>query len=193
MDRPEREAPGWQTVTAELDSGELGGGGHWPHPPVKLGLHTTPGSTGAVDVDDLSLKTADGQELLANGDFSQGAQRWLFVTDQDLAWHIHELWVELYFAQGPLGILALVLLLTAAGMALWPAFRAVEPLAVGLMAGLLGILAVGLLGSVLDTARLAMLLYLGALVPAGSFRHTLSPRRGQTDGRYRGGSPATPL
>ncbi len=158
---------GWQDLSSDFQSGRLGAGGRWPHPPVKLALPNASGF-GALDLDAVSLKTQDGRELLANGDFSDGARHWLFVTDQDLAWHIHEQWVELYFAQGLLGVLALAVLLTAAGMALWSPFRAGDRLSVGLSAGLLGVLTVGLLGSVLDAAPLSMLFYLALLYPAGA-------------------------
>jgi len=167
---PEGAGNGWVELAADFDSGKLGTGGHWPHPGVKLAL---PNSGGTVDLDHVSLRAPDGRELIANGDFSQGARRWLFVSDQDLAWHIHEQWVELYFAQGVLGMLALVMLLSAAGLALWRVLRTVSPagfdLALGLAAGLAGLLTVGLLGSVLDTARLSMLCYLGGLLAAGMF------------------------
>jgi glycopeptide antibiotics resistance protein len=179
----------WQHLAAEIVSGQLGAGGRWPHPPVKLALHLA-GPAAALDLDDLSLKNREGRELLANGNFSDGAKRWLFVTDQDLAWHIHEQWVEVYFAQGLLGVLALALLLAAAGRALWPGFRAGEPFAVGLSAALAGILAVGLLGSLMDTARLAMLVYLGALLPTGTFPGKERPRRwGHSGRRHRGAAP----
>jgi hypothetical protein len=184
---PDKAGSDWQFLSLDLDAGKLGARRNWPHPTVKLGLHMT-GPAAALDVDDLSLKTRDGRELLANGDFSDGARRWLFVTDQDLAWHIHEQWVEVFFAQGLLGVLALVLTLVAAGMALWSAVRAAEPFAVGLSAALVGILAVGLLGSVLDTARLAMLVYLTALLPAGTSPGTERRRRHRGSGRRQRGS-----
>ena len=147
------------------------------HPPVKLALHNA-GPAQALDLDDLSLKTSDGRELIANGGFSDGARRWLFVTDQDLAWHIHEQWLEVYFAQGLLGrARPSCSLLTAAGMALRLPFRSAEPFAVALAAGVVGILAVGLLGSLLDTARIGMLLYLALLLPVGFWPGQVRPRR----------------
>ena len=166
----------WRAITLEIQSGRLGAGGNWPHPPVKLALHNA-GPAQALDLDDLSLKTSDGRELIANGGFSDGARRWLFVTDQDLAWHIHEQWLEVYFAQGLLGVLALVLALAATGMALRLPFRSAEPFAVALAAGVVGILAVGLLGSLLDTARIGMLLYLALLLPVGFWPGQVRPRR----------------
>jgi len=171
---PETLDTDWSTVTVEVETGSLGRGGNWPHRPVKLSLHNA-GSGGPIDVDEVSLRAADGRELLANGDFSDGVKRWLFVTDQDLAWHIHQQWVEIYFAQGLLGVGALVVLLATVMKTLGPNLRAGVPESVALAAGLAGFLTVGLLGSTLDTARLATLFYLGAF--CGGVMQPLSGKR----------------
>jgi hypothetical protein len=154
---------GWTRLSAEIHAGKIGARGNWPHRPVKLSLHNA-GADSVIDVDDVSLKTLDGREMLANGDFSSGAKRWLFVTDQDLAWHIHQQEVEMYFAQGALGLVAFSLLLLAVGRALRPAFWVGDSYAVAMAAGLAAFLTVGLLGSTIDTARLAMLFWLAAFL-----------------------------
>jgi hypothetical protein len=148
-------------VTVAVDAGKLGSGGNWPHRPVKLSLHNA-GSRSPVDVDEVSFKTADGREWLANGDFSDGVKRWLFVTDKNLAWHIDQQWVELYFAQGVLGVLAVGVLLFSVAVVLWPAVLAGNPYATAFAGALVAFLTVGLLSSTVDTARLSMLFYLGA-------------------------------
>ena len=160
---PDRPEPGWSLVSVEVNTEKLGGG-RWPHRPVKLSLHNAGG--GPIDVDDVSLKTQGGRELVANGDFSSGVDRWLFVTDQDLAWHIHEQWVETYFAQGLLGIAAAVTLLAVAAAALLPAVMDGNPWATALAGALGALLTVGLLGSTMDTARLSIVFYLGSFLGA---------------------------
>jgi VanZ family protein len=175
---------GWSLVSFEVETGTLGRTARWPHRPVKLSLHNPGG--GPIDVDDVSLKTPDGRELVANGDFATGAARWLFVTDQDLAWHIHEQWVETYFAQGLLGVSAVVILLAAAAAVLWPAVRGGDPWATALAGALTAFLTVGLLGSVMDTSRLSMLFYLGAfcacLLTGGKPRQLVGMRSRQSSG-----------
>jgi VanZ family protein len=166
---PGTPGAGWSRATVAVQSGPLGRGGHWPHRPVKLSLYN-PGAGAPVDVDDVSLRAADGRELLVNGDFSRGLERWLFVTDQDLAWHIHQQWVETYFAQGLLGVLAVLVLLVGVARVIGPAALAGDPWATALAGALVAFLSVGLLGSTLDTARLAMLFYVGALA-AGLLTH----------------------
>jgi VanZ family protein/O-antigen ligase len=152
----------WHTVTLPVNSGSLGGGGHWPHRPVKLSLYN-PGTENPIDISFVSLQSSDGLEMLANGSFDDGVKRWLFVTDRDLAWHIHQQEIEMYFAQGLLGLLAMVVLLVAVARCLWPALREGDPYATAVSGALVAFLTVGLLGSNMDTARLALLFYLGAL------------------------------
>jgi hypothetical protein len=166
----------------EIDSGNLGGGGNWPHRPVKLSLYNPGGDF--IGVDDVSLKTRDGRELLENGGFSDGIERWLFVTDQDIAWHIHQQWVEIYFAQGLLGLTAFAVLLIAVTVVLWPAVLRGNLQATAFAAALVAFLTVGLLGSTMDTARLSMLFYLGAFC-AGLLTQSIahSKRRGRVMAR----------
>jgi VanZ family protein len=155
------QTPGqWQTLAIQVRSGQVGSGGRWPHGPVKLSLYNA--GVGPIDVDDVSLTSPQGRELIANGGFEHGAERWLFVTDQDPAWHIHEQFVETYFAQGLLGLLATAVLLIAAFAVLLPAIRAGRYEGVAFAGALTGFLSVGALGSTVDAPRTAMLLYLGA-------------------------------
>jgi O-antigen ligase len=176
---PSTAGSGWSRVSIDMPTGRLGLGGHWPHRPVKLSLHH-PGTRAPADVDDVSLRAADGRELITNGDFSRGVERWLLVTDQHLAWHIDQQWLETFFAQGALGVLAVVVLLIGVARVLGPAVVAGEPWATALAGGLLAFLTVGLLGSTVDTAQLSMLFYVGTFLAAllsepvggGGSRHT---------------------
>jgi hypothetical protein len=153
------EAGVWQRREATLSTGEVGRGGRWPHGPVKLSLYNA--GTGRIDVDDVSLLAPDGRQLIANGGFSLGAARWLFVADQAQGWHIDQLFVETFVAQGLVGLGALGLLLLAAAVVLWPGIRAGRLEAVAFSAALAGLFSAGMLGSVVDAPRTGMLFYLG--------------------------------
>ncbi|MGB5832336.1 MAG: O-antigen ligase family protein, partial [Thiohalocapsa sp.] len=191
---PTDSQQGWQRLEAEVQSARVGRGGRWPHGPTVLSLYNAGRSV--VDIDDLSLTAPDGRELIANGGFDAGAERWLFVADQDLAWHIHEQFVETYFAQGLLGLVALIVLLTGVARVLWSAIRAGRIEAVAFAAALAGFLSVGLLGSTLDAARTALLFYFvafaGAILVRGgelSRRQKSGKRRGRIRGRKGEGGP----
>lgn len=151
----------WQVLQATL-SNDLGRDAGWLPRPVKLSLYNS-GSKNPVDVDWISLKDGNGKELLENGGFDDGAKHWLFVTDRDLAWHIHQQEVETYFAQGILGLLALLILVLATGRILRRGILSGCTFSLAIAGALAGFLTVGLLGSTVDTARLSMLFYFGAL------------------------------
>ncbi len=160
--QPPEGRPGWHVMESELDSGDLGRGGHWPHRPVKLSLHN-PDPANAIEVDAVSLLAPDGRELVANGEFDAGVEHWLFVTDQDLAWHIHQTAMEGYFAQGVLGLVALLMLMLTLWRNIRRPLRTGDPFATALAAALAAFLTVGLLGSTLDAGRLSLAFYLCAL------------------------------
>ncbi|QSA96056.1 VanZ family protein [Methylococcus sp. EFPC2] len=156
----ETPAGQWQTLSVPLDTEKLQSSGGL-YRPLKLSLQN-PGGGGAIEVDDVSLKADDAVERVANGGFEQGDARWLFVADQDLAWHIHQQAVEVFFAQGVLGLLALGLVYVGLLRALWPA--AGDLVSAGYAGAVSAFFVVGLLGSTLDNPRLSMLFYSGFLI-----------------------------
>lgn len=159
---PAPTSPGaWETVSLAVETGPLGKGGPWPHRPVKLSLFN-PGPGGLLDVTAVSLKTSDGREVVTNGGFQNGLAGWLFVTDHKPAWHMDQQFLEVYFAQGLLGLTALLALLIGVARLLGPALWAGDAGATLFAGALAGFLTVGLLGSTLDTARLSLLFYWGA-------------------------------
>ncbi|MDE2146467.1 MAG: hypothetical protein KGJ24_07240 [Burkholderiales bacterium] len=126
----------------------------WPARPVRLSLFPGPG---VVDVDDLSLTDAQGREQLRNGRFEDGAAHWSYASDEHLQWHMKNLWLQVDFEQGALGVAAHAALLLAALAGAW---RAARPDRAGFMAIGLALLAfqgVGLIDSVIDTPRLLQL------------------------------------
>lgn len=119
--------------------------------------------TGALHVDEMRLY-AGGEQLLRNGDFSDGLAHW-WPTAQEYytPWHIDNLYLELLIERGVPG-LALFLALVAA--ALWRLARVVRAggalaeSGVFLGAALCGGLLVGLISGVMDMPRVAWLLWL---------------------------------
>jgi hypothetical protein len=156
----------WHRLSHPFASTRVGAEGWWNRPPVELALYH-PGKGGVVDVDKLRLLDPDGQDVLCNGDFSQGGDCWFFKTHSHLPWHIKNLWVHLLFEQGWLGLgvwaMLTILALTRLARAGWQGHR----LAWALLASLAGLLTVGLFDSLLDTPRLATLLVATVLLGAG--------------------------
>jgi hypothetical protein len=139
-----------------LGTGEIGNTPWYAPRPVKLSLFNSEAGK-VVDVDRLRLKTADGQELLDNGDFTRGMDHWFFTVDNDLPWHIWSLPVTLLFEQGWFGLIAyglfLALALARSGRAAWRG----EPMAGALLAAVTGYLVLGSMDSLVDSPRLLLL------------------------------------
>ena len=112
----------WENVTAMVDGNGLGGAAKvaFIRRPVELALYApTLGST--IGFRQVSLRDAAGNELLSNGDFSKGLDRWLFTDDDHLSWRIKNQYIMQLFELGALG---LVSLLALCGLALAGGVRA---------------------------------------------------------------------
>jgi hypothetical protein len=148
----------WQPQQLRLASGDIGSG-TWPaRPPVKLSLANASGAR--VDVDNVRLLTAEGEQIADNGDFAHGLDRWFFSVDQDLPWHIWSMPVAILFDQGWLGILALASLV---GLGIRRTARqalAGDALAGASLASLTGVLVITTLSTVIDAPRFLLLLLL---------------------------------
>lgn len=149
----------WQSVQAVLPSGEVGSSRGYVARPVKLSIYNA-SSHAAIEVDTLHLRAADGSELLRNGDFSHGLERWFFSVDNDRPWHIWSLPIQVLFDQGWLGSVALILLVA---LGLWRAGRNAwrgDAMAGSMLAASVGFLVIGSLDSLVDSPRLLLLFLL---------------------------------
>jgi hypothetical protein len=158
---------GWQTVSLVLPAGEVGSGPWYRARPIKLSVYN-PGRAAVVEVDDLRLATRDGRDLLANGDFSAGMDRWFFSADVDLPWHVWSLPVAVLFEMGWAGVAACFgLVLVGGGRAVRWALRG-NPLGAAVVAAIAGLGVISLTsGTCVDSPRFVLLVTLLALTPMG--------------------------
>ncbi|PWB59903.1 MAG: hypothetical protein C3F18_00525 [Nitrosomonadales bacterium] len=143
----------WQPVQIQMQSGDVGSGPWYATRPVKLSVYNA-NAHAVMDVDNVRLQAVDGNDLLVNGDFSRGLDRWFFTVDNDKPWHIWSLPIQVLFDQGWLGVAALVLF-AAAG--LWRAGRDAwhgDSMAGAMLASSTGFLVIGTLDSLVDSPRL---------------------------------------
>jgi hypothetical protein len=127
--------------------------------PVKLSLYNSLTGT-VVDVDNVILRDMHGNNLVQNSNFSAGMHHWFFSTDNYLPWHVENLYLNVYFEQGWLG---LILFLALIGYAITRWLSRVwkqDALSLALLASLAAFLAVGTLNSWADEPRLSFLFYL---------------------------------
>jgi hypothetical protein len=121
-----------------------------------------------VDIRNFSLVGLNRAELLANRDFAEGMARW-FPSAQGyyVPWHIDSLWLEVLIERGVVAMLAFAICMALAVWCLVGAVlrrgAAVDPIAPFLAASLCGGLCVGLVSSVMDVPRVALLLMLLAM------------------------------
>jgi hypothetical protein len=116
------ESGAWRQVRATIYTSRLADPGLLPSAPLTFSLFT-PNGKSAIDVASLRVLDATGKELLANGNFTQGLDRWFFTTDVSPPWTIDSLPVNVLFDTGWLGVLvwaALIVGTLAVGArALW--------------------------------------------------------------------------
>jgi len=165
LNTPVTPGAGWQHQTIEFSSGEVGQGAWWSRRPVQLSLYN-PQEKSIVDVGNLRLTDSSGVNLIANGDFAQGGDHWLFNSGNHLVWHTKSMWVHLLFEQGLFGLIIFAVLTLVAVRQLIRRSWAGEPHAAVWLASLSGLLIIGVVDSLFDAPRLAMLLVMTVLVGA---------------------------
>ena len=157
-----KQSADWQNVTFEINGTALQSERRFFPPVIKLSLaNYQDGST--VDVASLALVDEGNRDLLRNGDFSDGSRHWFFSTDNHLPWHYKNLFLQIYFEQGLVGLsLFLAVLLYSAKLLIraWKQGSAAPYPAPLLGAALAGFLVVGVVDSLFDFPRMSMLFYL---------------------------------
>ena len=131
----------------------------WFKRPVELALFD-PIPGGAIEIGHIRMLDPQGHDILANGDFSQGTERWYFTDDVHLIWRIKDQYFMSLFESGALGLASFVLL---AGTALTRAVRAMargDQMAAAVAAALVAFLFSGVFEYPLEVPRLAALFYI---------------------------------
>ncbi|CAN5856945.1 hypothetical protein BH11PSE12_BH11PSE12_12690 [soil metagenome] len=180
----------WQAIHFEF-AGEVNRG-DWYAPRLLAFSVAVATRGGSADIDTLALTSADGRQLLDNGDFSDNMAHWFFSSDRyHLPWHIKNVFMNVWFDQG------------LAGLAIWGAMLVIaawrtsvgkarnHPLSPVLASSLAGFVVVGLFDSLLDVPRLAWLFYLLLLIALtlpGTVRAAPSARSAPAGRRRRSAS-----
>lgn len=154
----------WQDLSVEL-KGDAVGRGNWYAPKLIVFSMAMASQGGVAQLDNLALTGADGQQLLANGDYSDGMARWFFSSDRHhMPWHIKSMYMNVLFDQGIVGLALWGLLVAGAVWRTTVGSARNHPLAPALTGSLVGFAVVGLFDSLLDVPRVAWLFYLLVLV-----------------------------
>lgn len=147
-----KETGTWRHFEVSLNSDEFNISHWYSQRPIKLGLYNG-NAKAIIDIDNVRLETMQGENLLANGDFSKGMDHWFFSTDSHLEWHIKSLPVAVLFDQGWFGLVALSLFaMLAIKRATGHAWRG-DLYAAAFLASYCGFLVVGLFDTLIDAPR----------------------------------------
>ena len=133
----------------------------WLRRPVELAL-LNPHLGTTIDIGHVRMFDPQGHDILANGDFSRGTERWYFTDDQHMIWRIKNQYLMSWFEGGALGLAAFLLL---AGTALVGAARAMERgdrMAAAVAGSLAAFLCSCAFDYLLEAPRLSALFYLVA-------------------------------
>jgi hypothetical protein len=168
----------WVEHKAEIDAGLVGAkdeiGGWFSVRPVEFALAN--GSKQAVfDVDNVRLLDSAGNNLLANGNFERGMDRWFFTVDDHTPWQNWNHWVHLYFEQGWLGVLAFLAFVTYLFGRLVKQIVDGNWLASIALASVSSFLSVGIFGFLFDTPRMALIYFFIALIFGRGLSAPLGP------------------
>ncbi|WP_019558827.1 VanZ family protein [Thioalkalivibrio sp. ALE12] len=121
-----------------------------------------------VEFYSVQIRDSEGREYVANADFRQLGRYWYFTTDHLRPWRVENQWLEIYFDQGGLGLLAFVWLTLAALVLLLRRGLTGDRVALGAAAALTGALAIGLFSTLFFSPRIALLFYLTLLLGVAS-------------------------
>lgn len=174
----------WERVKKTINTQYVGASlgktmGELSRRPVKLGLYNN--SRGKViDIDNISLIDTEGNNLLKNGDFSEGIDHWFFTIDNHQAFNIDNFWVHVLFDQGWMGIAMFIVLLMYVYYRQLKALRKGDIYAPVLLASVTGFIVIGIVGSPFEAPRLSLLFLLTIFIALSENKKPILRKRSQT-------------
>ena len=162
-----KPSDGWVEHQAEIDAEMVGYNEHdlgwFSRRPVEFAFSNS-SKDAVIDVDNVRLLNAAGQDLLVNGNFTHGADRWFFTVDDHTPWQNWNHVVHLFFEQGWFGVISFLVFLICIYARLGMQVVRGQWLAAVAMAALSSFLSVGVFGFLFDTPRMALIFFFLALV-----------------------------
>lgn len=149
----------WNGMEVSLNTRDLGAWHYFGKRPVQIWFVNPIGGT-HVDIDNARLTDQFGSNLLHNGDFSQGGDRWLFSVSDFGPWHIENIWVHFLFEQGWVGLILFSALILYGFCRLFVLASRGQFLALVMLVSFAGFVTVGTLNSLFEFPRIALLFYL---------------------------------
>lgn len=127
--------------------------------PTKLILSNTQKNT-IIDISNISLTTSEQTNLIKNGDFSKGMDFWFFTADQHIPWRTENLWVQILFDQGWLGLITFTIILLHLLIRLYKNILKGDYFSAIILSSITGFLVVGVTDSPFDMPMITLLFFL---------------------------------
>ena len=120
---------------------------------ITIGISASSRKLRYLDIEEISIRDASGKPVLKNGDFSQGSKHWFFSSDDHLVYHAKNLWSHIAIEMGMLGVLALAIPIVLLSERLRRlAARQRCSFSLTIITSIIGFLAIGLFGTMLNTS-----------------------------------------
>jgi hypothetical protein len=156
---PIKPSPTWEKIKVNINVDTVSRGQWYERWPVVFMLHN--GGSSIIDLDNISLMDGTGRDHLVNGNFERGGDHWFSYIDfNHLPWHVKNLWLNIYFDQGIIGVIAFTLIILYAGLHTNKLVKQGSSLALAILAALLGFMVMGFAESPLDAPRIMFFFYL---------------------------------
>jgi O-antigen ligase len=131
--------------------------------PVELAFQVASPETSA-EITAVRLLDPQQHDLIRNGEFTRGTDRWYFTSDDHRAWRIFNQYLMIWFEQGALGLISFICLCAAALLSLWRTISAGNRAAAPFAAAIVAYLCCGVFDFLLEAPRLSTLFYLFCFV-----------------------------
>ncbi|QHE76703.1 VanZ family protein [Hydrogenophaga sp. PBL-H3] len=148
--------PGWQSFSASIETEALRRSDGWLGRPVRLAIQNS--GAARVDIRQISLRTAQGNELLQNGNFASAGDHWSYTSDDHRSWRVLNIFLAVWFDQGVFGLVAFVLLVGTGLVRGFSAASSGDQSSLALTAALVGLVVVSLFDSFTGEPRYVLLL-----------------------------------
>lgn len=148
--------PRWRFYETSFHNEKMGAGPPCWRPGTMLFFYNFVDDS-VVDIDDIALLDSHGENLLKNGDFSEGHDFWTFESSEHTAFQAKDGYVGTYFEQGALGLAALVVVVVSILRVVPEALRNHPEGAAALSGAVLGFLILSLTDNPFTVPRLTTL------------------------------------
>ncbi|HEX4504469.1 MAG TPA: hypothetical protein VH722_01965 [Alphaproteobacteria bacterium] len=155
----------WESLSAELNTDTMTRNAVFGpyHRPVDLALVSTEKNT-PVEISAVRLVAPDGTQLLINGNFDRGTERWYFTDEIHDYWQIMNQYVMTFFERGIFGEFSFIAMMGGAVVGAWRAMRQGDRMGTAVMASLATFVLLCLSESLLHAPRLTTIFYLVCFV-----------------------------